>query len=486
MTELPKKNHRNQLLSIWLTAVLLFVGLYFTVKRSLINEIRFQAMGVAIATAAGIDPNDIEAIHSPEDISTTSYQRVQKLLSSIARFNLDIRYMYIMRRQSGHKSRPSDYEFVVDQPEVDKNKDGIINDSERSELPGKHYDATMFPELVKAWDEPAADRNIAPDPPYPDLLSGYAPIRNKSGQTIGIVGVDITASTIHRKLLSIKLTILLVGTILCGLLAITIHFYYKQREALNYSKFLSEKLARQNEELTATLKMREELSHMIVHDMRNHLFIITAADDLMMMDKNLTDDRREKLNIIRKKAFQINAFLNDLLIVAKQIGGKLIIDRSSVDLNELASDVVKQNEILAQSKRIKLNLDLPNNSRNMMLDANLFRRLMDNLLSNAIKFSPKNGTVTLQIRHIESAVTSNSSDSSYQIRVSDEGPGVDEKNRKIIFNKFKTVEVQRRNIPQLGLGLTLCKLVAEAHGGRIFVEPNDLSGSIFVVAIPVC
>jgi two-component system sensor histidine kinase/response regulator len=69
------------------------------------------------------------------------------------------------------------------------------------------------------------------------------------------------------------------------------------------------------------------------------------------------------------------------------------------------------------------------------------------------------------------------------IEVLDEGPGVPEEHRERIFDKFEIVALKKRNVSQVGLGLAFCKMVVEAHGGRIFVDANEPQGAVFTVEI---
>lgn len=227
---------------IWLVISAIFVALYGVARHSLVNEIRCHAMGVAIASAAGINTGDLAQIRSADDMCKDSYRRVQEFLGQVSRFNPDVRYIYTMRRvsgpddgSSGHSYRfettllsKSWYEFIVDGPARDHNGNGRIDPEERCELPGSRYDASAFSELMAAWDRPAADFDIAPDPPYPDLMSGYAPVRGKDGRTTAIVGVDITAGTITKKILAVRIA-LFTGALVCiVLLSLLIHLYFRK------------------------------------------------------------------------------------------------------------------------------------------------------------------------------------------------------------------------------------------------------------------
>jgi serine phosphatase RsbU (regulator of sigma subunit) len=239
------------LVLIWLAIGLLFYFLYRTARQAILSEIRSHATSVAIAVAAGINPEHIDFIHGPEDTEKEEFLQIQQHLSRASATSPDIRYLYVMRRSQADGAGPADYQYVVDRPETDDNGNGVIDEDERSEEPGTPYDASDLPRLVEAWDHPTADDDVTPDPPYPDLISGYSPIRNSRGQTVAIVGADITAGTIGKKYLAVRAVNLAGGLITCLLITLVVQLYYQQREALDRNRRLSDELTSRNEMLRA-------------------------------------------------------------------------------------------------------------------------------------------------------------------------------------------------------------------------------------------
>ena len=207
-----------------------FLLLYRVARKVVLDEIRYQAMGVAIATAAGLTADELQAIQGPADRERESFQRIQAVLSAVSRFNPDVRYTYVMRRATGPDAKPSDYVYVVDQAAEDANRNGAIDPDEVSEDPGAAYDASDLPAMVAAWREPTADSEVSPDPPYPDLLSGYAPVRDANGQTVAIVGADVTAGTVGAKLLILRVASGLVWFAMSAMAVITMLLYMAQRD----------------------------------------------------------------------------------------------------------------------------------------------------------------------------------------------------------------------------------------------------------------
>jgi serine phosphatase RsbU (regulator of sigma subunit) len=236
-------------LLIWLAISLPFVILYFTSRRVILNEVRQHAMGVSVAVAASLNPADLAQIAGPEDMGGEAFRRVHAFLDQVARSNPEVRYLYVMRRSREAFAPPHRMEYVVDHFRGDFNGDGVIDRDEESELPGAAYDASALPEMQLAWQEAAADYDITPDPPYPDLISGYAPVRDAEGRTVAIVGSDITAGTVRGKLLAVQIVMTLVWIIMAILISLVIFLYYQQQDAFDRVKELSEELARRNEML---------------------------------------------------------------------------------------------------------------------------------------------------------------------------------------------------------------------------------------------
>ena len=243
------KRHATGLALVCLAASLPFVILHYVGRQSIINEIRHHVMGVAIATAAGMDGDLLESIDGPDAIDTPAYRQIQSFLDRIALANPDVRYIYTMRTSRDPLSAAWMVEYVVDQPARDINRNGTIDPSEVSEPPGTPYDASRVAELLNGFHEPSADRHISPDPPYPDLISGYAPVRNQTGKVTGLVGVDITADTIRAKLFVLRVVMTSVWLVICALIACIFLLYLRQREAFERASNLSRELGIRNEML---------------------------------------------------------------------------------------------------------------------------------------------------------------------------------------------------------------------------------------------
>ena len=114
-------------------------------------------------------------------------------------------------------------------------------------------------------------------------------------------------------------------------------------------------------------------------------------------------------------------------------------------------------------------------------DQALVSRLLQNLLDNAVKFTPSGGTICIEARCISSSDNGRETDGVVRIAVLDTGPGIAAHALETVFEKFTQLRQKREGH---GLGLTFCKLVADAHGGRIWVVNRSEGGSAFHVELP--
>ena len=228
---------------------------------------------------------------------------------------------------------------------------------------------------------------------------------------------------------------------------------------------------------SALLRMREELSDMIVHDIRNPLLAISlCAQGLTTKCKPPAVARLAET--ILGQAQLLETFVSDLLTVSKMEQGHLKLHLTCEDLAELGRAALLNHRISAENKKLRLEITAPDGPCPANVDRSLFLRLLDNLLSNAVKFAPSGTCVSLTISRADS------SGSPCRITVEDEGPGIPLGYHETIFEKFGVVEMKGLDLPQTGLGLAFCRMVAEAHNGRISVAARHPLGSTFTVELP--
>jgi signal transduction histidine kinase len=241
-------------------------------------------------------------------------------------------------------------------------------------------------------------------------------------------------------------------------------------------------------------RMREDLIHMIVHDLRSPLTAIMGGLHLAReVIKRGADTAQvvKLLDIAASSSESMLELVNSLLDISQLEAGQIRLEIEARSLPALIDGAWERVAPLALEDDIALQIDLPSNLPQVAVDGDLVTRVLVNLLDNAIKFSPQGGIVSVTANGVRATPTIEESlDSTSQhyvsVSVTDTGPGIPEEYQEKIFEKFSRMEEQesRRGLGS-GLGLTFCKLVVEAHGGRIWVESQVGQGSAFIFTLPV-
>ncbi len=241
------------------------------------------------------------------------------------------------------------------------------------------------------------------------------------------------------------------------------------------------RIKHQYDALQSLLQLREDLAHMLIHDMRTPLTVAMLYNDFVL--RRVADGTKDKeyATIVRSSLRSLDSFMDEVLAVAKMEQGALKLEPIEVGIKALAAQVMEANYEVAQLRQFELRLDAPENDLLVCLDVSLFKRVIDNLLSNAFKFAPEDSLVTLRLQYDPTAVPT--ARSSFRLEVLDEGPGIAPEDQERIFNKYEIVTLKKKNGRQTGLGLAFCKMVVEAHGGHIFASANTPKGAILTVEL---
>jgi signal transduction histidine kinase len=232
-------------------------------------------------------------------------------------------------------------------------------------------------------------------------------------------------------------------------------------------------------------KMRDDLIHTMVHDLRNPLTSITLALQLMdqTQEDNLLPNQRMMLQVALDGSQRILKMVNDILDVSRLEGGRMPLTSKLVSLADLVTETLRRQTLLAAQKNLHLENDVPSTLPPVWVDAPLIERVLENLLGNAIRFTPANGLVTVSARMADEAQKDQATGRpEIHVSVSDNGPGIPPELKGRLFQKFVT---GRRHESGSGLGLVFCKLAVEAHGGRIWVESELDQGTTVTFTLPM-
>ncbi len=234
-------------------------------------------------------------------------------------------------------------------------------------------------------------------------------------------------------------------------------------------------LAQSYERLRGLEEMRDNLVHMVAHDIRSPLAVVTGTLDLLLVGAMgpLSEKVKEELRAVQHSAREITLRVRDLLDVRRLEDRKMPIERTRCDLVQIASGVRESLTRVTPGRRIDLEAGGP---VEVDCDAALMQRVFENLVGNGIRHTPREGRVEIVLT---------SGNGRVRAMVRDEGPGIPAEAREEIFEVFGTVRARAEHTyHSVGLGLAYCKLAVEAHGGTIGVDSGENGGSTFWFELP--
>ncbi|MCD4686447.1 MAG: GAF domain-containing protein, partial [Anaerolineae bacterium] len=232
-------------------------------------------------------------------------------------------------------------------------------------------------------------------------------------------------------------------------------------------------------------RAREDLSNMIVHDLRGPLTAITTSLKLLGAvappGDALGDIVRQTTDGASTAVRKLLNLVDSLLDVSKLESGLMALQCRPTPLEPLCVDVMKELLPLAQELEIDLRLEMPPTLPMLFVDADQIERVLLNLVDNAIKFTPSGGQVVVEAYPPQQL---GGHGKNIRVQIRDTGPGVPDEYKERLFDRFAQVEGQKTQRRGTGLGLTFCKLAVEAHGGRVWVEDSPQGGAVFVFTLP--
>ena len=237
-------------------------------------------------------------------------------------------------------------------------------------------------------------------------------------------------------------------------------------------------IEQQNAELRATLSNRDKMYSVIAHDLRSPMASIRMVLNLVVASTSpelVGPELYELLDKANKESEDVHDLLDNLLKWTKSQTGRLNVVIQDLDLNDIIPGVVDIFEMIAQTKRIKLNLQMSDAPLIVTADNDMLKTVVRNFLSNAIKFSPEDSSIEIIMSKEEEFA---------KVSVRDHGVGIAADRLGSIFHKGETT-YGTGGEEGSGLGLQLCQDFARKIGGDCMVESVVGEGSTFSVLIPL-
>ena len=237
------------------------------------------------------------------------------------------------------------------------------------------------------------------------------------------------------------------------------------------------KLELANQQLITMSKAKSEFLSDASHELRTPLTAIKGAVDILIRKASCSDPTY--LDIIRKNTDYLTRGILDFLDYSRIESRHLDLDLSPQPLATIIQEAIDAQMHIAQDKGVHIAFGFKEDLI-LSCDRHRIHQIMTNLLSNALKFSPPNSTVGVQIHQLHNMV---------EVSMQDQGPGIHPDHQEAIFNKFYQAPIDKSANALLkggwGIGLAICKGLAEAHGGRIRVVSEPGRGSTFIFTLAI-
>jgi signal transduction histidine kinase len=227
-----------------------------------------------------------------------------------------------------------------------------------------------------------------------------------------------------------------------------------------------------------TTRLKTEFVHNISHELKTPLTLIRLYGETLQRKEDLKkDEKKEAYEIITKESERLSHLINNVLDFSRIEMGRKEFDIKKGSLAQIVRDTLESYRYHLEKKGFSIKKEIASDLPEMNFDGEAVASVLVNLLSNAMKFSLKIKEVTVKLFK---------DDGNAVLQVADRGIGISPRDTSRIFNRFYRVKNEVvSNTGGSGLGLTLVKHIAEAHGGMIKVESEPGKGSIFSVIFPL-
>jgi len=240
-----------------------------------------------------------------------------------------------------------------------------------------------------------------------------------------------------------------------------------------------EDLRKANAKLQELTELKDEFLYTVTHELRTPLTAIRTQAELVQDDLDMPeDDRQQFIDNIVRDCDRLTRLIGNVLDLEKFESGNQKLSLSRLDLSTLLNETVEQFQALAEKKGHALRCEVSAILPLTYADADRIAQVLHNLIGNALKFAdPDSGEVL---------VTAYQLNQDLKVNIQDNGPGIPEEDRDLVFDKFYQVRNQTRRKPSgSGLGLAICKNIIQMHKGRIWVSESADRGTKISFTLPL-
>jgi signal transduction histidine kinase len=237
---------------------------------------------------------------------------------------------------------------------------------------------------------------------------------------------------------------------------------------------LHEQLKGANLRLQEFDRLKSEFVAMVAHDFRSPLMAIRGFAEMVLEDSDIgVENRKQFVKTIIDETDDLARLATDTFLITQMETGHFTYHWSEIELGSFILDAIARGRT-----DHPVSLDVPAGLPRLKADPERLRQVLSNLISNAVKYSPGGDSVLVRARQPAGGHV--------LIEVVDHGLGIPNEQISRLFQKFERVRTEQHSrIAGTGLGLYICRLIVEGHGGRIWVESEPGMGSTFSVLLPI-
>lgn len=226
--------------------------------------------------------------------------------------------------------------------------------------------------------------------------------------------------------------------------------------------------------------LREKFARILVHDLNNPASIIDSALQFIKLEgeDNLSERQRKNLAFAQFAVRDLQRMIANLVDVSKIEEGWADLCKKEISLEKIVQEATNELEDVARLDNKSFAIEKGKDIPLVYADPNLMKRAIMNLIHNSLRYTPLDTVVRIEIRH-------NKKENSIYLGIQDQGVPIPAKYLDRVFDKYIQAESNKEVKVGRALGLTLCKLVVELHGGRIWAESSSSKGNLIAFWIPI-
>jgi len=224
--------------------------------------------------------------------------------------------------------------------------------------------------------------------------------------------------------------------------------------------------------------IKQDFTHMIVHEIRAPLTGIRASSELLLQGGLEENEEQQMLKIIDQQSRFLLDQIGSVLDAAKIESKSFTVQKTQGNIKQIISEVAENLRPVATKKDISITVDVPDDLPAVSFDPIRITQVMNNLISNSLKFTKEGGKITVSKKQTNGFL---------DISVSDNGIGVPKEEQKDLFSKYYQIRTTPHQLAKkgTGLGLYIVKGIVEAHGGTVWVESEEEKGTTITFSLPI-